>query len=83
MSKRNQIIKVTRESKALKALRIKSGHSLSTLADTLSISKGRVHQFEQGSIPDTWVTVYTGDIGNTFLSNGLSTGSILEFFSSK
>ena len=23
-----------------------------------------------GSIPDTWVTVYTGDIGNTFPSNG-------------
>src|SRR5712691_9807419 len=26
----------------------------------------------QWSIPDTWVTVYTGDIGNTFAAKGFS-----------
>src|SRR6266496_3806006 len=26
----------------------------------------------QWSIPDTWVTVYTGDMGNTFAANGFS-----------
>ena len=29
----------------------------------------------QGCIPVTWVTIYTGDMGDTFGSNGLSTGS--------
>ena len=30
------------------------------------------------SIPDTWVTVYTGDIGNTFAWKGLSMLSSLH-----
>src|ERR1700731_1447037 len=30
------------------------------------------------SVPDTWVTVYTGDIGNTFGPKGLSSGSSLH-----
>src|SRR5215469_14719480 len=25
----------------------------------------RARQYKRGSVPDTWVTVYTGDIGNT------------------
>jgi hypothetical protein len=35
------------------------------------------------SIPVTWVTVYTGDIGNTFGPNGLVIGSSLHVSSSK
>jgi hypothetical protein len=30
------------------------------------------------SVPDTWVTFYTGDMGNTFGPNGLSSGSSLH-----
>lgn len=30
------------------------------------------------SIPDTWVTVYTGDMGTTFGPKGLSSGSSLH-----
>ena len=35
-----------------------------------SIPAGRANI--QGSILVTWVTVYTGDIGNTFAANGFS-----------
>jgi hypothetical protein len=30
------------------------------------------------SIPDTWVTFYTGDMGNTFGPKGFSIGSSLN-----
>jgi len=30
------------------------------------------------SVPDTWVTVYTGDMGNTFGPKGFSIGSSLH-----
>ena len=33
---------------------------------------------KQRSKPDTWVTDYTGDIGNTFALNGFSMGSSLQ-----
>jgi transcriptional regulator with XRE-family HTH domain len=58
LSKRNRIKIETKESRALKALRIKSGHSLSKLADALKVSKGRVHQYEQGreEINDTYIS---------------------------
>ena len=32
-----------------------------------------------GSIPDTWVTFYTGDIGNTFGPKGLSRAHVHVF----
>ena len=35
------------------------------------------------SIPGTWVTVYSGDIGNTFGLNGFSIGSRRHVSSSK
>ena len=35
------------------------------------------------SIPDTWVTVHSGGIGNTFGPKGLSIGSSLQVSSSK
>src|SRR5262245_36114003 len=35
------------------------------------------------SIPASWVTVHTGDIGNTFGPNGLAMGSSLHVTSSK
>jgi hypothetical protein len=35
------------------------------------------------SVPDTWVTVYSGDIGNTFGPKGLSSGSSLHVSWSK
>ena len=36
-----------------------------------------------GSIPDTWVTVYSGDMGNTFGPKGFSIGSSLQVSWSK
>jgi amidase len=36
-----------------------------------------------GSVPDTWVTFYTGDIGNTFGPKGFSIGSSLHVSWSK
>src|SRR5688572_21005583 len=36
-----------------------------------------------GSIPDTWVTPYSGDMGNSFEPNGLSIGSRRHVSSSK
>jgi hypothetical protein len=36
-----------------------------------------------GSVPDTWVTVYTEDIGNTFGPKGFATGSSLQLSLSK
>ncbi len=38
---------------------------------------------EQRSVPETWVTDYSGDIGNTFILKGSSTGSTLFPPSSK
>jgi hypothetical protein len=35
------------------------------------------------SIPDTWVTVHSGDMGNTFGANGFSIGSSRHVSSSK
>jgi hypothetical protein len=35
------------------------------------------------SIPDTWVTVHSGDMGNTFGPNGFSIGSSRHVSSSK
>jgi hypothetical protein len=35
------------------------------------------------SIPDTWVTVYSGDMGNTFGPKGFSIGSSLHVSRSK
>src|SRR5688500_15118232 len=36
-----------------------------------------------GCIPDTWVTDYSGDIGNSYGTKGLSIGSSLQVSSSK
>jgi hypothetical protein len=33
---------------------------------------------KRGSVPDTWVTVYTGGMGNTFGPKGFSSGSSLH-----
>ena len=38
---------------------------------------------DRGSVPDTWVTVYSGDIGNTFGPKGFSIGSSLHVSWSK
>ena len=38
---------------------------------------------KSGSVPDTWVTVYSGDIGNTFGPKGFSIGSSLHVSWSK
>ncbi len=48
MSKRNQIVITTPESKALKALREKSELSLRKLGERLNVSSTRVHQYELG-----------------------------------
>jgi hypothetical protein len=38
---------------------------------------------QKRSVPDTWVTVYTEDMGNTFGPKGFATGSSLQVSSSK
>jgi hypothetical protein len=46
----------------------------------------RIHSIELtlgGSVPDTWVTVYTEDMGNTFGPKGFARGSSLQVSSSK
>ncbi len=48
MSKRNQIIEESADSKALKALRLKSDLSVRKVADEMGISKTRVSQMESG-----------------------------------
>jgi transcriptional regulator with XRE-family HTH domain len=48
MSKRNHLIIETKESNALKALRINTGFSLRMLSDKMNLSKTRVHQIETG-----------------------------------
>lgn len=48
MSKRNKEIIETRESLALKSIRVNQKRSLSFVADSLNLSRARVHQFEQG-----------------------------------
>jgi transcriptional regulator with XRE-family HTH domain len=65
MSSRNQIIIDTKESKALKSLRIKSDLSLRKLADLMGYSFGRVHQFEQGreEINDEYLIKFLSALG--------------------
>ena len=40
-------------------------------------------KFPARFVPDTWVTLHTGDIGNTFAPKGLGKGSNLELIVSK
>ncbi len=40
-------------------------------------------RLETGSVPDTWVTVYSGGMGNTFGPKGFSMGSSLQVWWSK
>ncbi len=47
----------------------KVDHLMSDQAD----KKTSLHAMR--SVPETWVTLYSGDIGNTFILNGSSTGS--------
>lgn len=60
MSKRNQIIKETAESLALKELRNHSGLSVRKLAEQMKISHTRVYQMESGreDIPETHVKTF-------------------------
>ena len=60
MSKRNQIIKATKESKALKALRIIAGLGIRKLAQKMNYSPTRVHQFEAGreDITDAYIQIF-------------------------
>jgi transcriptional regulator with XRE-family HTH domain len=60
MSKRNQIIKETKESKALKALRIKADLGIRKLAQKMNYSHTRVHQFETGreNINEAYIQIF-------------------------
>jgi transcriptional regulator with XRE-family HTH domain len=60
MSKRNQIIKETKESKALKVLRIKADLGIRKLALRMNYSHTRVHQFETGreDINATYIQIF-------------------------
>ncbi|HLE11353.1 MAG: hypothetical protein A2451_12380 [Bdellovibrionales bacterium RIFOXYC2_FULL_39_8] len=68
MSKRNKIKIESTESKALKALRIKSGHSIRKLADKIDVSPTRVHQMEAGleNVSKTYVQVFLEAAGLTW-----------------
>ena len=60
MSKRNEIVLQTEESKALKALREKGDLSIRKVADLMGISKTRVSQMESGrdNIPKEYIAKF-------------------------
>ena len=49
------------------------GTSREDVGYRIMVDAGRAISFR--SIPDTWVTDYSGDMGNTFGLNGFSIGS--------
>ena len=59
------------------------GKSLPSEGKGHTFESCRVRQSTQWSVPDTWVTVYTEDIGNTFGPKGFARGSSLQVSSSK
>ena len=64
----------------MKQLR-KDGLSKREIAKRLGVSRTSVIRWlgpPKRSIPDTWVTDYSEDIGNTFAANGFSMGSSLH-----
>jgi len=62
MSSRNKIVAMTKESEALKKLRINSGKSLRKLADLMNLSFVRVHQMESGrdNVTDDYIEKFLG-----------------------
>jgi hypothetical protein len=58
-------------------------HHSATAKQYCPSSSAVARQSTFGSVPDTWVTVYTDDIGNTFGPNGFATGSSPQVSSSK
>jgi transcriptional regulator with XRE-family HTH domain len=68
MSKRNQQIKVCPQSKALLALRQKSGLGIRKLADRMNYSHTRVHQMESGrdEISEDYVRLFLKATGFTW-----------------
>ena len=63
--------------------RLLDGEKMAPLCREFNISRKTGYQIrdkylrlgQEGSVPETWVTLYSGDIGNTFILNGSSTGS--------
>ena len=51
------------------AFRAMTGRTVNPQVPGSSPGRGATYWW---SIPDTWVTVYTGDMGNTFAANGFS-----------
>jgi len=60
MSKRNQQIKMSDESIALKNMRIKAGLGIRKLAERMNYSHTRVHQMESGrdEITDSYIEMF-------------------------
>jgi hypothetical protein len=55
-----------------------SGPGLRALNPAIAGSNPAGSTSTRGSVPDTWVTVYSGDMGNTFGPKGFSSGSSLQ-----
>ena len=84
MSKRNQIIKETKESKALKTLRIKADLGIRKLAQKMNYSHTRVHQFETGreNINEAYIQIFleatgfTGEVWSNIVGAGKESCSV-------
>ncbi len=65
MSKRNQKIKLTKEAKALKRMRVESNLSLRKLGDRMNLSFTRIHQMESGreDISQEYIDLFLEAIG--------------------
>ncbi len=77
MSKRNQIIKETKESKALKVLRIKADFGIRKLAQKMNYSHTRVHQFETGreDINETYIQMFLDTTGYSLYEWNIEVGA--------
>lgn len=77
MSKRNQIIKETKESKALKALRIKADLGIRKLAQRMNYSHTRIHQFESGreNINEAYIQIFLEAAGYSLYEWNIEVGA--------
>jgi transcriptional regulator with XRE-family HTH domain len=82
MSKRNAFIIETKESEALKALRLKSGLSIRKLSIVMDYSHTRIHQMEQGreNISDEYVSMFINALGESWSTWSKYLGEKDEFF---
>jgi transcriptional regulator with XRE-family HTH domain len=82
MSKRNNIVIQTQESKALKAFRIRAGVSLRKLSELMDLSKTRIHQMEIGrdEISEDYIEHFLLGLGLSISDWKLEVGEKDNFF---